>query len=302
MDALQRRGRVAGDQLAGLDVARERDERDVRMLDERVADRDAVARDHLEHPRRQHLLRQLGEAKGREGRLLGRLQNLDVPGRERGPELPDDHHQRVVPRGDPRDDPERLAADDRGVALDVLAGRLALERARGTGEEAQVVGRERHLVPGDRERLADVLRLEQRQLLGVLVDHVGELEQQLHPVPRRLVEPVGQRLPGRRDGALDVRLGPARHFGDRLAGRRVQDLHRAAVDCVEPLAADVVLHLGDRHAHVRPSRSAVAARAYSRSARVDNLGPLHGTELGHGVLVGLHDRAARDTGEARTRC
>ena len=59
------------------------------MADERVADRDAVAGDHLEHARRQDLLRQLDEAERRQRRLLGRLQDLDVAGRERRPELPD---------------------------------------------------------------------------------------------------------------------------------------------------------------------------------------------------------------------
>ena len=39
MHALQRVGRVPRDQLAGLDVAGERDEADVRVLDEPLADR-----------------------------------------------------------------------------------------------------------------------------------------------------------------------------------------------------------------------------------------------------------------------
>ena len=89
----------------------------------------------------------------------------------------------------PRDDPERLAADHRRVALDVLAGRLALEHARGAGEEAEVVGGERHLVARGHERLADVQRLELRELLGVLLHHVRERVQQLRAVLRRLLRP-----------------------------------------------------------------------------------------------------------------
>ena len=250
MDALQvRLRRAGGDQPAGLDRAGQRDQPDLGVADECVAGGDAVAGDDLEHAGRQELLRQLCEAERRQRRLLGRLQDLDVAGGERGTELPDRHHQRVVPGRDPGDDPERLAPDDRGVALDVLAGGLALERAGSAGEEAQVVGREGHLVARDRHRLADVLRLELRQLLGVVVDHVGELEQQLHPVLRRLVAPLGIRLAGGLDGALDVLGARARDLGDHLAGGRIEDLHRLARRRVDPLAADEVLVLGHRHAH-----------------------------------------------------
>ena len=230
------------------------------MAHERVTGREPVAGDDLQHPRRQELLRQLDEAKRRQRRLLGRLQDLDVAGRERRPELPDRHHQRVVPRCDPGDDPEWLAPDDRGVALDVLARSLALERPCGAGEEAQVVGRERHLVARDRHRLADVLRLELGQLLGVVVDHVGELQQQLHPILRRLVGPLGERLAGGLDGALDVLRARPRHLGDHLARRRVEDLHRLAGRRVDPLAADEVLVLGHGHAHRAALRSGKSRR------------------------------------------
>ena len=214
-----------------------------------VADGDAVAGDHLQDARREDLLRELGEAQRRERRLLGGLEDLDVARRERGAQLPDDHHQRVVPGRDPGHDPERLAADERRVALDVLGRGLALERAGRAGEEAEVVGRERHLVGRDRHRLADVQRLELRELVRVLVDHVRELQEQLHPVLRRLVEPVGERLPRRVDGPVDVRLRALRHLGDRLAGRGVEDLHRLALDGVDPLAPDEVLVRLHRDAH-----------------------------------------------------
>ncbi len=229
------------------------DEPDLRMPDEGVPDRDAVAGDHVQHAGREHLLRELAEAEHRERCLLGGLDDLHVAGRERRPDLPDRHHQRVVPRRDPRHDPERLAPDDRRVALDVLARRLALERSRAAGEEAQVVGRERHLVPRDRHRLADVLRLELRQLVGMLVDQVGELEQELRPVFRGLRRPLCPGLARRADGALDVLFAAPRHLGDHLAGGRVQDLHRLARRRFDPLAADEVLVLGDRHAHRSPS-------------------------------------------------
>ena len=59
VDALERVGRGAGDDLAGLDVAGERDHADVLVLDERLADRHAVAGDDVQHARREHVLREL---------------------------------------------------------------------------------------------------------------------------------------------------------------------------------------------------------------------------------------------------
>ena len=146
----------------------------------------------------------------------------------------------------PGDDAERLAPDHRRVALDVLGRGLALEVARRAGEEAQVVGHHAGLVDGDPPRLADVERLEPRELLGVLVDDVGELEEELHAVLRRLPLPLVPRLLRRVDGPLDVLGSPARHLGDDLAGRRVQHLHRLARRRVDELAADELLLLGDR--------------------------------------------------------
>ena len=229
------------------------------MPHEAVADRDPVTGDHVQHAGRQHLLRELAQAERRERRLLGRLHDLDVAGRERRPDLPDRHHQRVVPRRDPGDDAERLAADDRRVALDVLRGGLALERASRAGEEAEVVGREGHLVAGDRHRLADVAGLELGQLVGVLLDQVGQLQQELGAVLGRLRGPLRPGLLGRRHGALDILLPAARHLGDHLTRGRVEHLHRLARRRLDPLAADEVLVLGHRHAHRSPSARWIAA-------------------------------------------
>ena len=102
------------------------------------------------------------------------------------------------------------------------------------------------------QRLADVLRLDLRELVRVLLERVGELEQRLGALARSRLEPVRQRVLCRLDRAVDVGLGPARHLGDRLARRGVEHLHRAAVDGVDPLAADEVLVLRNRHAHRNP--------------------------------------------------
>ena len=87
-----------------------------------------------------------------ERRLLGRLQHLDVAGRERRRELPDGHHQRVVPRRDPADDPERLAANHRGVAAHVLAARACPRATRAAP------AKKRRLSEHDRQLVARVAR------------------------------------------------------------------------------------------------------------------------------------------------
>ena len=227
--------------------------RDRRVADERVADGNAVPGHDLQHAGRQHLLCELDEAQHRQRRLLGGLDDLDVARRERRPHLPDRHEERVVPGADPRDDPEGLAADHRRVALDVLRGGLPLEVPRRAREEAQVVRHDARLVDRDPPRLADVLRLEARQLLCVLVDQVGELQEQLHPVLRCLPAPLVPRRLRRGDRALDVLRRATGHLRDHLAGRRVEHLHRLARRRVDELAADEHLVLGHGNAHGRSS-------------------------------------------------
>ena len=231
MDALERVGRVPRDRLPGLDVAGERDEPDRRdACTSAVADRDAVACDHVEaRPAGAPPARARTKPERRQRRLLGGLEDLDVAGRERRPQLPDGHHQRVVPGRDPRDDPERLAPDDRRVALDVLAGGLALERARGAGEEAEVVGRERHLVAA---RSTSACRRSATRAASApprarRSGRRASAAARSGPSASSSTSPPSAFF-GRLDRALDVRGGAARHLGDRLAGRRVQHLHRLA--------------------------------------------------------------------------
>ena len=80
------------------------------------------------------------------GVVSRRLEDDGVAGGERRGDLPDRHHHRVVPRRDLADDPDRLAADPRGVARHVLPRRLALEHARRAGEEPQLVDHRRDLL------------------------------------------------------------------------------------------------------------------------------------------------------------
>ena len=101
-----------GDPLAGLDRAGQRDHVDVGVGDERLAGRVVVAAgDDVEHARGQELGRELGQPQRRQRRRLGGLEHDRVAGRQRRADLPDRHHQRVVPRRDLADHADRLAPD-----------------------------------------------------------------------------------------------------------------------------------------------------------------------------------------------
>ena len=216
VDALQRVGGRAGDDLSGRDVTGQRDERDARVGHEWRAGRLALTADHVEHARREQVLGPLGELERAQRRQLGRLEHDGVAGRERGPDLPGRHHERIVPGRDRRDDPERVASDHRRVAAQVLARGLPLEAARRAREEAQVVGCEPDLVAERGDRLADVARLDLRQLVAVLLDAVRELQEDLGAFLRRRRRPLGKRGGRRADRGVDVGGVARRHLGDLL--------------------------------------------------------------------------------------
>src|SRR5436190_5294131 len=261
--ALERLGRVLGDPLAGLDRAGERHHVHVVVLDQRGAHL-VAARDDVEHALGQELGGDLGELDGRDRRRRGRLQDDRVAGGERRADLPDGHHQRVVPRRDLADDADRLAADPGRVALDVLAGRLALEVARRAREEAQVVDHERDLVVLERvDRLAGVGGFELRDLVGALLDRVGELQQGERALAGRGGAPPGvERGAGCLDGTIDVGLGGGGDLGDLLTGGGVEDGVGAALFGGDELAVDEVLKRGGGGAHT-PERTTAYCSAPS---------------------------------------
>ena len=99
----------------------------------------AVAADDVEDAGREELLAQLAEQhRGGRGRVPG-LEDDRVASREGRGDLPDHHHQRVVPGRHLAHDADRLAPHPRGVVGEVLPRRPALEDPGGAGEEPEVV-------------------------------------------------------------------------------------------------------------------------------------------------------------------
>jgi hypothetical protein len=171
------------------------------------------------------LERQLAEPDARERRQLRGLEDDRVPAGERGAELPRRDVEREVPRRDQPDDAERLAegqvdpARDRDRLAEVL-----VDRAR---VEVEDVGNHPDLAARVAERLAHVARLDQRQLVRMLLDQRGESAEQARPIARRDGAPGGKRGLRCGDGAVGVLLGRGGKLGDPLLGRRIEDLdHR----------------------------------------------------------------------------
>ena len=106
------------------------------------------------------------------------LSTTVLPGGECGTDLPDGHHHRVVPRRDGRDDAERVATQHRGVAVrGTHPAPASVEACAPRGEEAEVVDQLPELVDGSTDRLADVARLQLDELVGVLLEPVGDAQQ-----------------------------------------------------------------------------------------------------------------------------
>ena len=221
------------------------------MLDEVRAGGRAVGRDDVDRAGGEaDLGRELGDPQHAERRLRVRLEDDGATGRERRRELPDRHEQRVVPGDDLRADADRLlqrVAEQRAADRVRAAGDRADDRA----EEAEVLDRAGQLGLDGRDRLADVARLELRELLAVRDDRIGQRVQQAGALVRRRLPPWAVQRGARGvDCTVDVGLAGHRRAGQRLAGGRlveVADLARRGLDDLAPDEEPVLLTR--RHCH-----------------------------------------------------
>ena len=157
--------------------------------------------------------RDLGEQRGAHRRGVARLEDDGVAGGERRADLPDRHHQRVVPGRHLPDDADRLAPDAGREAGQVLAAGASLEQPGRAGEEPELVDRDVELLaPGERRILPVFWRLGVDEVVGVLLDQVGELEHRLLALGRRASDPSrgARRSPRRRPGRRRRRPRPER--------------------------------------------------------------------------------------------
>ena len=239
---LERLGRRRHDLRAGPGAAGDRDHVGARVLHE-GSPGVAVAAQDVEHARGEHLLGELGQPHGAPRRRVGGLEHHRVAGGDGGTDLPDRHHQRVVPGRHLGDDADGLAADGGGEAGFVLRRRHAVQHPGRAGEEPELVhARVQLQLAGLRPRLAGVADLALDELVGVLLDEVGQSEQGLLSLRGRRTPPVDERRRGRPDRGVDVRSPGERGLPDGRSGRRVDELHGAVGR--DGLAVDHVVQRG----------------------------------------------------------
>src|SRR5207248_9802170 len=98
------------------------------------------------------------------------------------------------------------------------------------------------------DRFARIVGFELRDLLAVLLERVGELQQGLRTLPRSGPTPFGERPARGLDRTVDVLGGGHGRFGDRLASGGVQDRLGPTLGRIDELATDEVLkRRGRRH-------------------------------------------------------
>ena len=119
-------------------------------------------------------------------------------------------------------DPDRLAADDRGVVGGVLRGGLALQVPGRPGEERRVVDGARDVeLPGQPDGLAGLPGLGQRQRLGPLLQQARPPVHERAPLGRGRGAPPGERTPCSGDRSVDLAGTAEVDVGHMLTGGRV---------------------------------------------------------------------------------
>ena len=221
MRALDRLGRGLQHLLAGGDVAGDRDHVDLGVVDQRVADAVAAAEHDVDDAFGQDVGHDFRELQRRQRRLLGRLEHHRVAAADRRRQLPGHHHQRIVPRRDRGDDADRVAADHRGVAGNILAGDDARHGAHRAREEAVAIDDRRDLVVQHRvDRLAAVQRLERGKTFRLGLDALGDLQEIDRALRGRGARPGDEGFFGSRDRSVDLAFGGFRQVDDLGPGPR----------------------------------------------------------------------------------
>ena len=163
--------------------------------------------------------------------------------RERRPELPARDVRREVPGDDQPDDAERLAKRRRDTACD--GDRLAAVLVDRAGVEVEDLRDHADLAARAGDRLADVLRLDPRELLGVLLDERREPPEKARTVGGRDRPPCGKRRLRSCDRCVRLLDAGLLELGDRLLRRRVDDRQRHGLDSNTALEAAAPPHPPD---------------------------------------------------------
>ena len=237
-DTLDGRGSRLGHKHTGAGGPREAHHVDIRMRRQGGADAGSVTIDEVEHAfRHAGLMHDLGQDDRVERRDFGGLENHGAAGSNRRGDLAGNLVQWPVPGRDEATDPDCLLAEQRRtfqlfelvVAQDGRGGREMAHASRHLGRIGQPHGRAHFIGDGFGHFRQACLntRSDLFQQLGT-VFHAG------------LREGREGRL-GRRNGLVDIRLGPDRNDREILFSRRILDFHRTRLHGVYPCTIDIEL-------------------------------------------------------------
>ncbi len=240
MHALQGRRTLHHDRRAGRALADEADRLDGGMLGQRLAGLFTKTVNAVEHAvGHAGFLDQPRQDRRRHRRPFGRLVHDRAAGRESRGDLPGREHERRVPRRDYADRADRHAGRD----VPVLVARRVEAVARlgaFVGKEAEILGGADRGLGHEAIGLAGVDAFEHGDVVGVVLDGIGDAMQQLLAHRRAHVAPglEGERGGGcravdilgiaarddRKRRAIDRRFGLERGAGDRRHGLAVDEM------------------------------------------------------------------------------
>jgi hypothetical protein len=215
----------------------------------------AQARHDIQRPRWQaRRLRDAGKGQRAEAGLFGRLEDARVAHRQCGAHAAADDLHRIVPGHDVRRHAMRLAQRECGVALGER-DRLPQHLVGSAAIELQVARQCQRVGAALAQRLADIQRLQPRQLIGLL-QHRGAHPQQ-HAAALGGAEGAPGALEGglrRQHGGIHVGRVAARDGRQRAAVGRVDQRQRRAAGSAAPCATDEDLRgiEHDRGSHTAP--------------------------------------------------
>ncbi len=215
-------GAAGHDPLPDRGGAGEADLADIGVLHQPPAGVRPGAHHHVENTLGQTGLEgQLPEAERGQGRQLGRLEHHRVPTGQRRSQLPAGDEQREVPGGDQADHTQRFVEGHRHPAGHGDGVAQVLVHAAGVVVEHLDHGAD--LTSAGADGLADVGRLQLRQLLGVVLDRAGQPPEQPGPIGRRDVPPGREGVLRPRHRGVDLVRAGQLLLHQELLGGRVED-------------------------------------------------------------------------------
>ena len=208
-----------------------------------------LAQHHVEGTGRQELLCQFGKHQRAFGGGIAGLEDHGVAGRQRGSDLPDRHHERVVPGRDLTHHTQRLASDGGRETVHVFTAGPAFQQPGSTRKETQLIDRNQHFFLADeRLDLAGGPALGVDQAIGMLLDRIRQAQQSLLTHGGRGLAPFGEGRQGGVIGGIHIGLGGIGRTPVDLPVDGTDEIEELGGGGLDVLAVDEMAEGRDTHA------------------------------------------------------